>query len=90
MADVVALLEREKAKMSKERLFSRRPPYPMELLNKSYSKRYELSTFAQYNGRKGSAIEHMSKFMDIMGLYAGDEDLCLCKFSKSLSDRAYT
>ena len=90
MADVVALLEREKAKMSKERLFFRRPPYPMELLNKSYSERYELSTFAQYNGRKGSAIEHMSKFMDIMGLYAGDEDLCLCKFSKSLSDRAYT
>ena len=90
MADVVALLEREKAKMSKERLSLEGHHTPMELLNKSYSERYELSTFAQYNGRKGSAIEHMSKFMDIMGLYAGDEDLCLCKFSKSLSDRAYT
>ena len=28
--------------------------------------------------------------MDTMGPYAGDEDLCLCEFSKSLSDRAYT
>lgn len=34
MADIVALLEREKAKMSKERLFSGRPPYPIILLNK--------------------------------------------------------
>ena len=62
----------------------------MELLNKSYLERYELPTFAQYDRRKGSAIEHMSKFIDTMGPFAGDEDLCLCEFSQSLSDRAYT
>ena len=32
----------------------------------------------------------MSKFIDTLGPYAADEDLCLWKFFKSLSDRAYT
>ena len=36
MADVAVMLEKEKAKMPKERLFFRRPPYPMKLLNKPY------------------------------------------------------
>lgn len=90
MADIVALPEREKAKMSKERLFSRRPPYPIILLNKLYPERDELPTFAQYDRRKGNANEHMSKFMDTVRPYARDEDPCLCEFLKSLSDHAYT
>ena len=32
----------------------------------------------------------MSKFIDTLGSYAVDEDLCLREFSKSLCDRAYT
>ena len=32
----------------------------------------------------------MSKFIDTLGPYAADEDLCLREFSKSLCDRAYT
>lgn len=32
----------------------------------------------------------MSKFLDTIGTYVGDEDLCLHEFSKSLSDCAYT
>ncbi|GKU96174.1 hypothetical protein SLEP1_g9441 [Rubroshorea leprosula] len=40
--------------------------------------------------RKGSAVEHVSKFLDAMGAHARDRDLCLCKFSKSFSDKAYT
>ena len=32
----------------------------------------------------------MSKFIDNLGPYAADEDLCLQEFSKSLCDRAYT
>ena len=32
---------------------------------------------------------HISKFIDSMGAYAGNGDLCLHKFSKSLDDRAY-
>ena len=32
----------------------------------------------------------MSKFIDTLGPYAADEDLCLREFFKSLCDRAYT
>ena len=32
----------------------------------------------------------MSKFIDTLGPYVADEDLCLREFSKSLCDRAYT
>ena len=35
-------------------------------------------------------MEHVSKFMDSMGLFAGDGELCLREFLKSLTDRAYT
>ena len=76
--------------MPKEKLFLRRPQYPTKLLNKPYLDRYETPTFSQYDGRKGSAIKHVSKFLDTMGPYAGDEDLCLSEFSKSQRDRAYT
>ena len=32
----------------------------------------------------------MSKFIDTLGPYAADKDLCLREFSKSLCDQAYT
>ena len=90
MAEVAALLEQERARMPKERFYTRRPPYPLKVLSKSYPERYEPRPFAQYDGRKGSAVEHMSKFIDTLGPYAVDENLCLWEFSKSLCDRAYT
>uniref|UniRef100_A0A2N9IKE7 Retrotransposon gag domain-containing protein n=1 Tax=Fagus sylvatica TaxID=28930 RepID=A0A2N9IKE7_FAGSY len=40
--------------------------------------------------KKGSAIEHISKFLDSMGPFAAHGELCLWEFSKSLVDRAYT
>ena len=51
--------------------------------------RYEQRTFAQYDGRRGSAIEHVSKFINTLGPYAVDEDLCLREFSKTLCDRIH-
>ena len=90
MAKVAVLLEHERAKAPKERFYARRPPYPLRLLSKPYPERYKPRTFAQYDGRKGSAIEHVSKFIDTLGLYAADEDLCLWKFSKLLCDCVYT
>ena len=60
------------------------------MLSKPYSERYEPRAFAQYDGRKGSAVEHVSKFIDTLGPYAADEDLCLREFSKSLCNWAYT
>jgi len=77
MAKVAALLEQERARASKERFYARRPPYPLRVLSKPYPERYEPRAFAQYDGRKGSAVEHVSNFIDTFGLYAADEDLCL-------------
>ena len=76
--------------MSKERFYPRKPPHPLRILSKPYLDRYEPQTFTQYEGRKGNAIEHMSKFIDTLGPYATDEDLCLWEFSKFLCDQAYT
>ena len=90
MAKVAALLEQEKAKAPKERLYARRPPYPLRILSKPYPERYEPQVFAQYDGKRGSAVEHVRKFIDTLGPYTADEDLCLREFSKSLCDRAYT
>ena len=90
MATVTALLEQERALAPKERLYARRPPYSLRALSKPYLKRYEPRAFVQYDGRKGSAVEHVSKFIDTLGPYAANEDLRLREFSKSLCDRAYT
>ena len=90
MAEVVALLEQERAKAPKERFYARRPPYLLRVLSKPYPERYKPRAFAQYDGRKGSAIEHVSKFINTLGPYVADEDLYLREFSKSLYDQAYT
>ena len=90
MVEVTVLLEQERAKAPKERFYARRPPYPLRILSKPYPKRYETQNFAQYNGRRGSAIEHVSNFIDTLGPYMADEDLWLQEFSKSLCDQAYT
>ena len=85
------MLERERLSQPKElRHFVRRPPYPAWLLSKPYPEKYETPTFSLYDGRKGNAIEHVNKFLDSMGPFAGNRDLCLREFSKSLTDRAYT
>ena len=86
MVDVAALLEKEKAKAPKERFYSRKPQYPLRILSNSYPNRYEPRTFAQYDNRKGSVNKHVSKFIDTLGPYAANEDLCLQEFSKSLCD----
>ena len=56
------------------------PPYPIELLNKPYPKNYKTPIFVSYDGRKGNAIEHVSKFLDTMGQHAGNKELCLREF----------
>uniref|UniRef100_A0A2N9FRS5 Uncharacterized protein n=1 Tax=Fagus sylvatica TaxID=28930 RepID=A0A2N9FRS5_FAGSY len=80
--------EREPPK--EPRHFVRRPPYPIELLKEPYPEKYDTPVFALFDGRKGSAMEHISKFLDSMGPFAAHGDLCLREFSKSLVDRAYT
>uniref|UniRef100_A0A2N9FBR0 Retrotransposon gag domain-containing protein n=1 Tax=Fagus sylvatica TaxID=28930 RepID=A0A2N9FBR0_FAGSY len=91
MSDVANLLKQEREKNPKEpRLFVRKPPYPIELLKQPYPEKYVAPTFSRFDGRKWSALVHISKFIDSMGAYAGNGNLCLREFSKSLDDRAYT
>jgi hypothetical protein len=59
-------------------------------LKEPYPEKYDTPTFALFDGRKGSVIEHISKFLDSMGPFAAHGELCLREFSKSLVDRAYT
>jgi len=77
MAEVTAFLEQEKARAPKKRFYARRPPYLLKVLNKPYPERYEPRDFEQYDDKKGSAVEHVSKVIDTFGPYAADEDLCL-------------
>uniref|UniRef100_A0A2N9HSS8 Integrase zinc-binding domain-containing protein n=1 Tax=Fagus sylvatica TaxID=28930 RepID=A0A2N9HSS8_FAGSY len=91
MSDVADLLRQERERPPKEpRHFVRRPSYPIELLKEPYPEKYDTPVFALFDGRKGSAMEHISKFLDSMGPFAAHGDLCLREFSKSLVDRAYT
>ena len=91
MSDVADLLKQERERPPKEpRHFVRRPPYPIELLKAPYPEKYDTHTFALFDGRKRSAMEHISKFLNSMGPFAAHGDLCLREFSKSLVDRAYT
>jgi hypothetical protein len=59
-------------------------------LKEPYPEKYDTPTFALFDGRKGSAIEQISKFLDSMGPFAVHGELYLQEFSKSLVDRAYT
>ena len=77
MVEVTTLLVQERARTPKERFYARRPPYPLRVLSKPYLERYEPRAFAQYDGKKGSAVEYVSKFIDTLGPYTVDKDLCL-------------
>ena len=81
MSNVVNLLKQEREKNPKE---------PTELFKQPYPEKYIVPTFSCFDGRKRSALLHISKFIDSIGAYAGNGDLCLREFSKSLDDRAYT
>ena len=78
LADVSDLLEQEREKLSRiPKQFSRDPPFPSELLGKPYLKGYEPPKFHPFDGRNGSTVEHVSRFIHTMGPYAGDRKLCL-------------
>ena len=91
LEDVSALLKQKMEKLSGiPKQFSRDPPFPPELLGKPYPKGYEPPKFHPFDGRNGSAVEHVSRSVHTMGPYVGNQELCLREFAKSLVDRAYT
>ncbi|PON46361.1 hypothetical protein TorRG33x02_326100, partial [Trema orientale] len=66
-----------------------RPPYPSHILSKPYPKDYINPRFRTFDGRTGNAKKHVVGFIDDLGVYAGDEELRIREFSKSLTGRAY-
>jgi len=91
LADVNSLLEQEREKLSGvPKLFSWDPLFLPELLDKPYPKGYEPPKFHPFDGRNGSVVEHVSRFIHTMGPYVGDKELCLREFAKSAVVRAYT
>ena len=91
MSNVADLLKQVREKNPNEpRHFVRKPPYPIELLKQPYPEKYIVPTFSRFDGRKRSALVHISKFINSMGAYASNGDLCLREFSKSFDNRAYT
>jgi hypothetical protein len=76
MSDVADLLKQERERLPKEpRHFVRRPPYPRELLKEPYPEKYDTPTFVLFDGRKGSAMEQINKFLDSMGPFVAHGDL---------------
>ena len=67
-----------------------RIPHSHQNSSASPTKGYEPPKFHPFDGRNGSAVEHVSRFIHTMGPYTGDKELCLREFTKSPVDRAYT
>ncbi|KAH7838629.1 hypothetical protein Vadar_029276 [Vaccinium darrowii] len=65
-----------------------RPPYPSTITSLPYPEGYTVPKFVRFNGRKGNAKEHMTRFVDSLGIHSGDRNLRLREFSKSLTDKA--
>ena len=64
--------------------------YHQRIAAKPYPKDYVSPKFMMFNGKKGSAKEHLLKFIETIGVYGLDDDLKLKEFSKSLTEKAYT
>lgn len=51
---------------------------------------YVTPQFQIFDGRRGNTPEHIIRFFDSTGAHTKDQNLCLRKFSKSLTDHTYT
>lgn len=65
-------------------------PYPAEVAKKPYLSDYKIPKFQKYDRQKSITKEHVVGFLEFMGPYAHDANLCLKGLSKSLMNRANT
>ncbi|XP_058180082.1 uncharacterized protein LOC131298621 [Rhododendron vialii] len=98
MVEVQALLTRQKALLTKEKAKmimpslpnpDIRPPYPVTILLLPYPEGYTPPKFVKFDGKEGSAQEHVVRFIESLRAHALDTNLRLREFSKSLTSRAY-
>lgn len=51
---------------------------------------YKMGVYKKYDGQKGNTKEHVVCFLNLIGPFTHDIDLCLKEFSKFLTNKAYT
>lgn len=67
---------------------NQKPPYLNKVAEKKLLAKYAKISKVRWSQR--NTEEHVSRFLDSMGKYTKDPELCLREFTKSLTDRAYT
>ncbi|KAI8530124.1 hypothetical protein RHMOL_Rhmol11G0031200 [Rhododendron molle] len=55
-----------------------------------YPKGYIPLKFVKFDGKEGTAQQHVVRFVESLGAQASDPNHCLREFSKSLTSRAFT
>ncbi|KAB2632430.1 reverse transcriptase [Pyrus ussuriensis x Pyrus communis] len=86
----LAMIENELHRSLEDWKYVPEQPYSTSVLHMPYPKGYKTPNLVRFDGREGSPKEHISHFIDTLGLHAGNCNLRLREFSKSLTDRAYT
>lgn len=90
-AEVEPMLKKGKGKASMtSTCLDLKPSYLVDLAAKPYTLRYRVPKLQKFDGSKCNTREHTVHLLDSMDPFAHNNDLCLRKFSKSLTDKAYT
>ncbi|XP_028103260.1 uncharacterized protein LOC114302435 [Camellia sinensis] len=85
-----SLLQMNKGHIPTSAELNLRPPYPIHIASLPYPVGYTVPKFVCFDGRKGNAREHVSRFLDALGAHREDRNLPIREFSKSLIDRAFS
>lgn len=89
-AEVTGLVRQQKENVSSvATCLSLKPPYHSSIAMKAYPTGYTVPNFQRFDDRKGNPIGYVSRFIDVIGPFAHNSELCLKEFSKSLTNRVY-
>lgn len=89
-AEVATLVRQERDRMSSATTcISLEPPYQACITMKLYLVEYTVPNVQKFDDQRGNIIERVLYFVDAMGPFAHNPELCFREFSKSLTDRAY-
>ena len=58
------------------------PPYPIKIANLPCLEVYVTPKFSKFNGRNGSAHDHVARFIETLGAFCADKTLDSGSFPK--------
>ncbi|KAH7861632.1 hypothetical protein Vadar_028658 [Vaccinium darrowii] len=73
--EVKALIQSEKNPFTSTPDIDLRPPYPFTITSLPYPEGYTVPKFVRFDGRIGNAKEHVTRFVDSLGIHSGDRNL---------------